>query len=51
MDLLLYSAQNVNEGVAGLNALTSALRSGQLNSAEFSASAQRVMALRASVGS
>jgi beta-N-acetylhexosaminidase len=51
MDLLLYSAQNVNEGISGLNALVSALRSGRLNSAAFSASAQRVMALRSSVAS
>jgi beta-N-acetylhexosaminidase len=50
MDLLLYSAQDVNEGIDGLNALASALHSGQLNSAAFSASAQRVINLRAGVG-
>jgi beta-N-acetylhexosaminidase len=46
MDLLLYSAQNVDQGINGLNALVSALRSGGLKSADFSASAQRVMTLR-----
>jgi hypothetical protein len=51
MDLLLYSAENVNEGINGLNALVSALRSGGLKSADFSASAQRVIALRTSLGS
>jgi beta-N-acetylhexosaminidase len=50
MDLLLYSAENVSEGINGLNALVTALRSGRLNSANFRASAERVMALRASLG-
>jgi beta-N-acetylhexosaminidase len=50
MDLLLYSAENVNEGVNGLNALVGALRSGRLDPGEFSDAAERVMALRASLG-
>jgi len=50
MDLLLFSAQNVSEGIGGLNGLVSALRSGKLGRAAFVASANRVIALRTSLG-
>ena len=50
MDLLLFSGPNVTEGISGLNGLTSALRSGKLGRTAFLASVNRVMALRASLG-
>ncbi len=50
MDLLLFSGQNVNEGIGGLNGLASALSRGKLGRAAFLASVQRVMSLRASLG-
>lgn len=50
MDLLLFSAHDVNEGIGGLNGLVSALGNGQLNLAACTASVQRVLALRASLG-
>ena len=50
MDLLLCSAQNVNEGIGGLNGLASALRSGKLGRAAFLAAVNRVIALRTSLG-
>jgi beta-N-acetylhexosaminidase len=49
MDLVLFSGQNVNQGISGLNGLVSALRSGRLGTATFTAAAQRVMALRATL--
>jgi beta-N-acetylhexosaminidase len=50
MDLLLFSAQNVNEGIGGLDSLTNALHAGKLGRAAFLASVNRVIALRASLG-
>jgi beta-N-acetylhexosaminidase len=50
MDLLLFSGQDVNEGIGGLNGLASALRSGKLGRAAFLASVNRVIALRTSLG-
>jgi beta-N-acetylhexosaminidase len=49
MDVLLASAQDVTQGQAVTSALASALDSGQLNSAAFSAAVQRVTALRDSL--
>lgn len=49
MDLLLCSSQHIDEGIAAVNGLTHALTSGKLNSAAFSAAAQRVTALRESL--
>jgi beta-N-acetylhexosaminidase len=46
MDLLLCSAQDPAEGQAVTSALASALDGGQLNSAAFNASVQRVTAPR-----
>ena len=46
MDLLLCSAQDPSEGQAVVTALAGALDSGQLDSATFTAAAQRVTALR-----
>jgi beta-N-acetylhexosaminidase len=48
MDLLLFSAQDVSEGVRGRDALSAALASGRLNQAAFQTAAQRVLALRRS---
>jgi beta-N-acetylhexosaminidase len=50
MDLLLFSAQNVTEGISGLNGLASALSSGKLGHTAFLASVSRVIALRTSLG-
>jgi beta-N-acetylhexosaminidase len=47
MDLMLCSAQDPTEGQAVVTALASALDGGQLDSATFTAAAQRVTALRA----
>jgi beta-N-acetylhexosaminidase len=49
MDLLLCSEQNDAQGASTTDALATAYQSGSLNAAAFLASAQRVMALRASV--
>jgi beta-N-acetylhexosaminidase len=49
MDLLLCSAQDPAQGQAVTSALASAVDSGQLNSAAFNASVQRVTALRSSL--
>ena len=49
MDVLLCSAQDPTEGQEVTSALASALDSGQLNSAAFTASVQRVTALRSSL--
>lgn len=49
MDLLLCAGQNVGHGVSVLDALTTALRHGQLNRAAFNDSVARVIALRAKV--
>ena len=46
MDLLLCSARDPGEGQTVTSALASALDSGQLNPASFSAAVQRVTALR-----
>lgn len=46
MDLLLCASQNVSQGTAAVNALAGALRSGRLGKASFTASVNRVMALR-----
>jgi beta-N-acetylhexosaminidase len=49
MDLILCSARDVTQGQAVTSALASAAGSGQLNPAAFTAAAQRVTALRASL--
>lgn len=49
MDLILYSAQDVGQGVDGVTALTQALQSGQLGSAAFRASVRRILDLRHSL--
>jgi beta-N-acetylhexosaminidase len=49
MDVLLCSVQDPSEGQAVTSALASALDSGQLNSAAFNASVQRVTTLRTSL--
>ena len=49
MDVLLCSAQDPTEGQEVTSALASALDSGQLNSAAFTASVQRVTALRSTL--
>ena len=49
MDLLLCSAQDPAQGQAVTSALASALDGGQLNSAAFTASVERVTALRSSL--
>lgn len=46
-DLLLYSAKEVNEGVAGVAALRGALKSGRLDVDAFKRSLVRVLRLRA----
>jgi beta-N-acetylhexosaminidase len=50
MDLLLCSSQNPSQGTAAVNGLASALRRGKLSAASFSASVNRVMALRQRLG-
>jgi beta-N-acetylhexosaminidase len=47
MDLLLYSAKDVSQGTAGVDALVTALETGRLDRATFEAAAERVIALRA----
>jgi beta-N-acetylhexosaminidase len=47
MDLLLYSAQDVNEGIGGLNELTKSLTSGRLDKTAYQQAVARVQALRA----
>jgi beta-N-acetylhexosaminidase len=47
MDLLLFSAQSISQGVSGLNALTSALGKGTLNHGDAEAAAQRILSVRA----
>lgn len=49
MDLMLYSAQDVNQGVAGVTALTDALKTGTLDPAAFRLAVQRILALRQSL--
>jgi beta-N-acetylhexosaminidase len=46
MDLLLFSAQSISQGVSGLNALTSALSKGTLNRGDAEAAAQRILRVR-----
>jgi hypothetical protein len=46
MDLLLFSAQSISQGVSGLNALTGALSKGTLNHADAEAAAQRILRVR-----
>jgi len=50
MDLLLFSAKDTDQGVAGLDALTAALEDGTLDPVHFNESIVRVLALRFSVG-
>jgi beta-N-acetylhexosaminidase len=50
MDLLLFSAKNVDQGVEGLDALGAAIKNGSLDQGRFNASVLRVLALRLSVG-
>jgi len=47
MDLLLFSAQSISQGVSGLNTLTSALGKGTLNHKDAEAAAQRILRVRA----
>jgi beta-N-acetylhexosaminidase len=49
MDLILYSAQDVTQGVSGVTALTDALNSGRLDPAAFRLAVKRVLALRQSL--
>ena len=49
MDLILYSAEDVTQGISGVTALTDALNSGRLDSAAFRTSVQRILALRQSL--
>jgi beta-N-acetylhexosaminidase len=49
MDLLMYSDKDVNQGIAGLDALTAALESGELDRATFEQGAARVLELRQSL--
>jgi beta-N-acetylhexosaminidase len=46
MDLMLCAARTVGQGTSADNALAAALRSGRLGRAAFTASAERVLALR-----
>ncbi|GAB3674499.1 hypothetical protein GCM10027589_44490 [Actinocorallia lasiicapitis] len=46
MDLLLFSAQTPNAGLAGVTALAKALKSGKLNKAETRAAARRILTVR-----
>lgn len=50
IDLVLCSARNVQQGQDAVAALADALGNGQLDQATFTAAAQRVTALRVSVG-
>jgi beta-N-acetylhexosaminidase len=47
MDLILCSARDASQGTDAANALVSALNNGTLSSADFTASVNRVLALRA----
>ena len=49
MDLILASARDVSQGEAAVNALASAYDNGTLNQAEFTASVNRVTALRSTL--
>jgi beta-glucosidase-like glycosyl hydrolase len=49
MDLLLAAARNVTQGEAIVDALVEALEEGNLDSAEFNAATERIMALRATL--
>ncbi len=46
MDLLLCASQNVSQGITAADALANALNTGKLNKSAFTASVQRVIALR-----
>jgi beta-N-acetylhexosaminidase len=50
MDLLLCAAQSVSQGLAATNALAGALDTGRLGRSAFTASVNRVIALRAGLG-
>ncbi|HVV13401.1 glycoside hydrolase family 3 N-terminal domain-containing protein [Amycolatopsis sp.] len=50
MDLILASARDAAQGDDAADAMVSALQSGQLNEADFTAAADRVDALRGSLG-
>jgi beta-N-acetylhexosaminidase len=50
MDLVLCSSQNVSQGTSAVNALASGLRSGELEEPAFTASVNRVIALRTGLG-
>jgi beta-N-acetylhexosaminidase len=50
MDLLLCASQRVSEGTAAVNALVGALRGRRLNGAGFTASVDRILALRRNLG-
>ncbi|WP_163513398.1 glycoside hydrolase family 3 N-terminal domain-containing protein [Fodinicola acaciae] len=50
MDLILASARDVSQGQAATTALANALQSGQLDQAAFTASLNRINALRSSLG-
>jgi beta-N-acetylhexosaminidase len=50
IDLLLCASQRPSEGNMARDALAGALRSGSLNSADFSSSVRRVLALRLALG-
>jgi beta-N-acetylhexosaminidase len=47
MDLLLFSAQSIGQGVSGLNTLAGALGKGTLNHRDAEAAAQRILSVRA----
>ncbi len=49
MDLLLCASQQVGEGTDALGALTHGLTNGSLSNSAFTASVQRVLALRRSL--
>jgi beta-N-acetylhexosaminidase len=50
IDLLLCSARDVNQGRDSVTGLVDALATGQLGQADFTAGAQRVTALRTTLG-
>jgi beta-N-acetylhexosaminidase len=50
MDLLLCAGQRLSEGIAATNALAAALETGRLSRSAFTASVDRVIALRAGLG-
>jgi hypothetical protein len=49
MDLLLCAGRSVRQGTSAMNALATALRSGQLNMPAFVASVGRVTTLRSNL--